>query len=72
MGNEKFKDLANDMLPLIEAMKAFLKKHEVDCLTSIKLDAEGYFSFSTHDSMKTMYRIKDGDSIDFEYMEEVQ
>ena len=70
MENEKFNALAEDMLPLIEAMKAFLKKHDVGCVVSVTLDASGYFSFLTHDSKMKMYRIKDEMDVEFEHLEE--
>lgn len=71
MENEKFKAVAEDMLPLIEAMKTFLRKHEVDCIASVVLDADGYISFLTHDSKMKMYRYKEGMSIIFEHPEEI-
>lgn len=46
----EFKELANDLKPVLKSMEAVLKKHNIECLTSISMSADGYFNFSLHDS----------------------
>ena len=50
IGKEKFKELAKDMKPVINDMEAVLKKHGIDCLSSLTMSIDGYFNFSIHDS----------------------
>ena len=47
---EEFKELANDLKPVLKSMEAVLKKHNIECLTSTCLSTGGYFNFSLHDS----------------------
>lgn len=47
---EEFKELANDLKPVLKSMEAVLKKHNIECLASTCLSTDGYFNFSLHDS----------------------
>lgn len=47
---EKFKELAKDMKPVINDMEAVLKKHGIECLSSLTMNTDGYFNFGIHDS----------------------
>ena len=50
IGKEKFKELAKDMKPVINDMEAVLKKHGIECLSSLTMNTDGYFNFGIHDS----------------------
>lgn len=50
MGKEEFRELAKDMKPIIKDMEDVLKKHGVECLASLCMSTDGYFSFDIHNS----------------------
>lgn len=50
MEKEEFRKLAVDMKPVIKDMEDVLRKHEVKCIASLTICADGYFNFSTHNS----------------------
>lgn len=47
---EGFKELAKDMKPVLKSMEEVLEKHNIECLTSLCINSDGYFNFSLHDS----------------------
>lgn len=50
LSHEEFKELAKDLKPVIKTMEEVLKKHSVECITSMTMSTDGYFHFSVHDS----------------------
>lgn len=50
IGKEKFKELAQDMKPVLKNMEDILKKHGVECLVSLCISTDGYFNLNVHDS----------------------
>lgn len=47
---EEFRELAKDMKPVLKSMETVLKKHNINCLTSMTVSTDGYFNFNVHDS----------------------
>lgn len=55
---EEFKELAKDILPLVNQIEDVLKKHGVTAIASVTADVStGYFSFSTHANRWEMLRV---------------
>lgn len=73
MSKEKFRELAEDMKPVIMDMDRILNKHGIECLSSLTMSTDGYFRFDIHDTEWEFKRAnKDAKSvISFQICEEV-
>lgn len=59
MGKKEFRELAEDMKPVIEQIEEILKRYDIPGLATLAMDTDGYFRFQTAESEWEFKRVND-------------